>query len=183
MKTTPGHADLYTSLAARFTTVVDDVPHDRWDAPSPCEGWSTADVLTHVIETQRSLFADRGFTVSESTSSGYAQCWAEHRDAVTALLTDDVLSTAYEGFFGSTTLGDTLSMFYAFDLIVHRWDIATAAGLSTKMDDDEVALCDNAMHLMGEALYMDGICRRPISVPTDVTAQDRVLAALGRRAL
>ncbi|MHC3366308.1 maleylpyruvate isomerase N-terminal domain-containing protein [Rhodococcus aetherivorans] len=45
----------YRELAAKFTTRVEAVPADRWDAPSPCEGWTARDVLRHVVDTQRQI--------------------------------------------------------------------------------------------------------------------------------
>jgi len=40
-----------------FEAVVAGVPADRWDAPSPCEGWSAVDVAGHVIGNLRAVEA------------------------------------------------------------------------------------------------------------------------------
>ncbi len=39
----------YTKALYGFDAVVQRVPADRWDAPSPCEGWSARDVLVHQV--------------------------------------------------------------------------------------------------------------------------------------
>jgi len=37
----------YTKALYGFDAVVQRVPEDRWDADSPCDGWSARDVVTH----------------------------------------------------------------------------------------------------------------------------------------
>lgn len=39
----------YTKALYGFDAVVQRVPADQWDAPSPCEGWSARDVLVHQV--------------------------------------------------------------------------------------------------------------------------------------
>jgi len=39
-----------------FEAVVAGAP-DRWEAPSPCQGWCAADVAGHVIEALRAIEA------------------------------------------------------------------------------------------------------------------------------
>lgn len=46
-------ADRFRRLATSFATVIESVPADRWDAATPCEGWTVADVVDHVATTQR----------------------------------------------------------------------------------------------------------------------------------
>jgi uncharacterized protein (TIGR03083 family) len=46
-------SERYRDLAARFTAKVDGVPDDAWGNPSPCEGWTVRQVVTHVAESSR----------------------------------------------------------------------------------------------------------------------------------
>ncbi|MGB9377578.1 MAG: maleylpyruvate isomerase N-terminal domain-containing protein [Mycobacteriales bacterium] len=48
-------SDRYRRLAAHFTQRVCAVPPDRRDEPSPCQGWSTRDVLRHMIDNHRKM--------------------------------------------------------------------------------------------------------------------------------
>jgi len=48
-------SERYRTLADEMTRRVAAVPADRWDDPSPCEGWSARDVLGHVIGNHREL--------------------------------------------------------------------------------------------------------------------------------
>ena len=42
-------SERFRDLAAKFTRRVDAVPDDRWSSPSPCEGWTTRDVVGHMV--------------------------------------------------------------------------------------------------------------------------------------
>ena len=45
-------ADRYRRLAAAFSEKVAAVPDDRWEARTPCEGWSARELVGHVVDTQ-----------------------------------------------------------------------------------------------------------------------------------
>ncbi|NKV83195.1 hypothetical protein GS930_10860 [Rhodococcus hoagii] len=68
MITTESTPDLYRRLAAAFTDRVDAVPADRWEAASPCEGWTARDVLTHVVETQSHMVGVVGLSIPDGPS-------------------------------------------------------------------------------------------------------------------
>ncbi len=144
----------YRAALTPLTDIIAAVPD--WSAPSPCEGWSALDVLDHVLMT--------------------------HSTMVAALLDDQQISgIAYDGFFGPTTLGETMDRFYVFDMLVHRWDLARAAGTDTRFTDAELDLIEASAASFGPMLYMDGICRSGVEAPADADRQTRVLAMLGRR--
>ena len=46
----------YDRLSQAFAAKIDAVPADKWDAPSPCEGWTARDVVKHVAETPSMIF-------------------------------------------------------------------------------------------------------------------------------
>jgi uncharacterized protein (TIGR03086 family) len=173
----------YRELAERLATVADDVEPSRWDDPSPCEGWSAADVISHLVETQRDFLAQHGFDLGPAPDvhDDPARAWRVHAERVTAVLArPGAADTTFDGFFGPTTVGDTIARFYGFDMIVHRWDIARAAGLDTTFADDELDQVERSIDGFGEHLYMDGICERPVDVDPSASRQDRLLARMGR---
>ena len=45
----------FTKALYGMDAVVRRVPEDRWDAPSPCEGWSARDVVAHQVGVLRGL--------------------------------------------------------------------------------------------------------------------------------
>ncbi|MEW1952499.1 TIGR03086 family metal-binding protein [Terrabacter sp. NPDC080008] len=182
----------YTRLADAFGSVVDRVPTDRWAAPSPCEGWSARDVVAHVVSSQRTFLADHGIDDTtghhldvDDPAVGPADpttAWHAHDERMRELLADPaVAGLEYDGVFGRTTVGQTIVAFHGFDLVVHRWDVATAAGLDERLTDAELETLERAADGFGDHLYDDGVCTAALAVPDDADRQARLLARLGRR--
>ena len=178
-------AEQYQTALRPLTAVVDAVPQDGWEAPSPCEGWTARDVLRHVVETQRELLEPHGADLGAlpDLDTDPPNGWRAHTDRVLAALTEqDLAERTYQGHFGPTTVGDTLERYYVWDMYVHRWDLARAAGLDAGLTEAELDLVEQGTEGFGEALYYEGICRPALDVPPDADRTTRVLARLGRRA-
>jgi uncharacterized protein (TIGR03086 family) len=174
----------YEAARRPLTAVVEAAPAARWSDPSPCEDWTARDVVRHVIETQRELFAGRGFDLGAlpAVDADPAQAWREHAERVLEVLSDDAVpAITYDGYFGRTTLGATLQQFYVWDMYVHRWDIAQAVGLDAGLTDAELDRIEQGADSFGDALYMDGICRAGAPVPPGADRVSQLLARLGRR--
>ncbi len=175
----------FSRLADRFGSVVDRLDDADWGRASPCEGWSARDVLRHVISTQCDFLAQHGIDASTPTDvpTDPGRAWRSHDGVVRSLLADPaVASLEYDGVFGRTTVGASLVTFYGFDLVVHRWDIATAAGLDERLDDSELDQIESSADGFGDHLYDEGVCRPAVAAPAGADRQTRVLARLGRRA-
>jgi uncharacterized protein (TIGR03086 family) len=176
-------ADRYRRLADRFNAVVDDVPADGWDAPSPCEDWTARQVLEHVVESQHGFLA-RFVLAPELPAGGPTDQWPAVRDAMLAALDDPATAdTEYDGMFGRTTLAETVDGFMSTDLVVHAWDIARATGLEQHeaMPADEVERLDAQLRGMGDAIRSPGAFGPEVPVPDDASHHDRFLGYIGRR--
>jgi uncharacterized protein (TIGR03086 family) len=183
-RTTPT-ATAYAAALEPLLAVVDAVPADRWNAPSPCEGWTARDVVAHVVDSQREFLTGRGIDLGPApdVAADPAAALRAHADRVLAAIGDPAVADAgYDGFFGPTTVGETLEQFYVWDLVPHRWDVARATGLDAGLTDAELDRVESGARSWGEALYTDGICRAAVEVPEDAGREARVLALLGRRA-
>ena len=178
----PDPASTFLDLVAPLTAVVDRVPLVGWDRPSPCEGWSARDVLSHVVDSQRGFLVGQGIELPTVTLGlDPAQAWRRHAAALREALTDPaVAGREYDSYFGRTTVGETLLGFFGLDLVVHRWDLATAAGLDERLSDDELGFVEERADSLGDALYSDGVCRAGVEAPPGADRQTRVLARLGR---
>ncbi len=177
---TTTHLERYAAAADPFGALVAKI--NDWSAPSPCEGWTARDVLGHVIETQRDFLAGQGYPSPAPDLGDPARAWAGHDAWVRGLLADAATAgQRYEGHFGPTTVGDTMVDFYGWDLLVHRWDLARAAGQEVEFSDAELDTVEGAAEGFGDMLYADGICAPALDVPADASRQSKVLARLGRR--
>lgn len=173
----------YVATNRSLTAVLDAVPADAWTAPSPCEGWSAADVVRHMLDTQRDFFAARDVDLGPAPDlADPAAAWHDHAERVQEALTDDVAATPFDGHFGPTTVGTTVEQFYVWDMVVHRWDVARATGQDARLTDAEVDRVEVGADSFGPALYMDGVCAPGVEPPADADRATRVLARLGRRA-
>ena len=178
-------AAAYDAALAPFSEVVASVPADAWDAPSPCTEWSTRDVLGHVMNTERGWLAERGFELGEAPDLGSdpAAGWRRHVDEVSPIIHDaDAMGAEYESPFGKSTVGAVFERFFVFDLVAHRWDLATGAGLGTTFTDDELETIEAGIEFFGPHLHADGVCGPAVPVADDADRQTRLLGELGRAA-
>ncbi len=178
-------ATQYARADRALHALLDRVPAPAWTSPSPCAGWTARDVVRHLIDTQRELLTSHGADLGEApdVDTDPAGAWRQHAERVAEVLGDDGFVTAeFDGFFGHTTVGDTLTRFYVWDMLVHRFDVARAAGVDAAFDDAELDLIEQGAAGFGPALYMEGICRPAVETPEEATRTVRVLARLGRLA-
>lgn len=177
---------IYYEAAQRpLTAVIGAVPAQSWTNPSPCEGWSARDVLRHLIETQREFLTGHDIDLGggPDIDTDPVAAWRDHARRVMEAISDDAVpASAFDGHFGPTTVGDTLEQFYVWDMLVHRWDIATSHGAQAALSDAELDQIEHGADRFGEALYMDGVCRPGVTAPVDADRKVRLLTRLGRRA-
>lgn len=173
----------WNAYAEPFTAVVESVTD--WSASSPCEGWSAADVLDHVMQTQREFVERHGREIPlwDGAPEQPDEQWFKHQAAMAALIGDeDFASHTMDTPFGESTLGETMLNFYGFDLIVHRWDIAASQGRDEQLTETELDVVDRAVDGFGDHAYAPGIFAAAVEVSSGASRQQRVLARTGRAA-
>lgn len=177
-------AETYRQLADRFEDVVAATPEDRWPSPSPCAGWSAADVVDHVVDTEREFLDRVGFDAPDVEGLDRRAAWRTVRGAVQAVLDGPDAEREYDGYFGRTNVAATIGQFYAPDLVIHRWDLARATGQTAaeRIDDDEIALVREAWAGLGDNLRQPGVLGPARDVPEDADEQVKLLAFAGRAA-
>ncbi|MDT9595207.1 TIGR03086 family metal-binding protein [Nocardioides zeae] len=176
----------YVDRAERLAVVLDDAG-PRWDAPTPCDGWTVRDVVRHAVDTEGELLARHGLASPLAPDAPHpadaedlAASWRAWAAGVAAVVDDEALATTYDGFFGPTTVGETLRDFYTWDLAVHAWDVARATGQAYALSDAEAAAHEETAAAWGDALYAEGVCAGPVPVAADASAWERLLGRLGR---
>ena len=171
--------DIFRTRADRFSSVV-SAAQGRWDAPSPCEQWTAGDIVHHVIETEQDFLNRHGLPLAAVEAADPSQAWQQHRDQVLTVLTPEVAERSFDGYFGPSTIGDTLANFYGWDLAVHAWDLARATGQPSPISDAEAEALLQGAEGWGESLYSEGVCQPAKDAPADADAVERLLAKLGR---
>lgn len=173
----------YRDRAEALAAVADGVSQRRWRDPSPCEGWSAADVISHVVGTQRNFLAEHGIDLGAQpdVEGDPAGAWRDHAEQVARVLArPGVADATFDGFFGPTTVGAAITLFYGFDMIVHRWDVALATGSRTTLSAEELDAVETSIDAFGEHFYGPGICAPAVAVDASASRQDRLLARTGR---
>lgn len=176
-------AERFHHHADRFDRLIASVPADRWDAPSPCDGWTALEVVRHVVDTELDLLGRMEFERPAVDDLEPLDAWPLVRTAMAAALDDPACAGfAYDGYFGPTTFGATVDQFYSFDLVLHRWDIARATGLRQheEIEPNEIVRIRTDAAGFGEAMRMPGVIGPEVPAPADATDEERLLAWLGR---
>lgn len=178
-------ADRYRRLSGAFAAKVAAVPADRWDNPSPCDEWTTLGLVRHVVEVQGMFLGLVGRELGDvpDVESDPVGAFTAAAAVVQADLDDpERAGEEYEGYFGRARWEDSVDGFVNFDLVVHGWDLARAAGLDGSIDPDDARRVLTHAEGLGDALRSPGVCGPALDPPDDSDVQTRMLAYLGRRA-
>jgi len=176
-------ADRYRGLSRRFADLVAAVPADKWDASSPCDEWTALGVVQHVLDVHGMFekLAGRALDVPTAGPSTAGAAFAQVQKVVQADLDDpERAATAWDGYFGTTNFAESVDRFVCFDLVVHGWDRARAAGLDDTIDPLDVERVQAMVDRMGDTMRANGVIKQPVEPAPDASAQDRLLCALGR---
>jgi uncharacterized protein (TIGR03086 family) len=151
-------AQSFTDRAELFSRILDSAG-GRWDAPSPCDGWTVRDVVRHVLDTERDFLGRHDLLDSPAPSlADPAAAFRTHAaDVVAVLGRDGTADRAYDGYLGPRTFGVTVAEFYGWDLGTHGWDVARATGQEWSISDEEAELLDAAADGWGHAPYSEGV--------------------------
>jgi len=178
-------ADRFRTRADHITELVEAVPDDRWASPSPCEGWTARDVVGHLVGNCALFlgFVDRELPPAPSVEEDPIRAWSSSRHALQAGLDDPaVAGQEFEGFMGRSTFEAGVGRFLCFDLVVHAWDLARAAGLDERLDPDAVRDVLAVAETFSDSARVPGVFGPALEPPPGADEQIRMLALLGRRA-
>lgn len=177
-------ADRYRRLAAGFSDKIRCVPPEKWDAPSPCDGWTALDVVRHLVDVHRMFlgFVGRELCDVPPVEDGPLAAFDAARQVVQAGLDDPGRAAeSFDGYFGRTSFAEAVDRFVCFDLVVHAWDLARAAGVDEHLDPEEVHTVLEQLPAFGDALHSSGMFGPVVDPPDGADEQTRLLCLLGRR--
>jgi uncharacterized protein (TIGR03086 family) len=175
-------ADRYRRLSDAFAANIAAIGPEQWDAPTPCTEWTVRDLVTHVATTPAMFF---GFIGQEPPAlpDDPTAAFATAKAAMQAALDDPATAgTAFDGFFGPTTFEASVDRFVNFDLLVHGWDLAKAAGVDTTIAGEDLDRLEEGAKGFGESARAPGVFGPELSPPPGADRQTTVLAFLGRQA-
>jgi uncharacterized protein (TIGR03086 family) len=108
--------------------------------------------------------------------------WLTLSDALQAGLDDPEVAgrTFTHGRAGTQTIEDAIGSFFLGDVLVHTWDLATAAGFEVTLDPEEVHGMLVGIEPMDEVLRSSGHYGPRVDVPDSADEQTRLIAFTGR---
>ncbi len=185
---TPGPIELYQSAVDFMQPIIAGVRPDQMDLPTPCTEWNVRQVINHnlkVAECTLSLLSGTGFVnpmevddplPTEGASGAF--------EATTFAILEAVKSPgAAERFIETPVMSMStpqLLMQVFGDLMIHKWDLATATGQDTSMDDGLAEICYNLIEPQMEGSRQMGMFGPIVTVPPNASARDKLLGLAGR---
>jgi uncharacterized protein (TIGR03086 family) len=177
--------DRYQLVATGFDRRVRAAPADKWNAPSPCEGWTARDVVAHVVRNHRSIAAAAtGSEATEMTDDEHpVGAWSDAYERMLTLSKDpDALAKPVNGPAGPTPLEEALGSLVSMDTHIHTWDLARALGGDERLDPEVVRFARQMLEPMDAMLRRPGVFGPKLDPPPDADEQTALLYFLGRRA-
>ena len=175
----------YRQVSEGFDSAVRAANPEKWDAQSPCELWKARDVVAHVVGGHRGVIAAvRG---GESSPLGAdedpKQAWEEVRRAIDEITADpEALAKEVDGPAGKMPAGQLIGRLVIMDLLVHTWDLACAAGMDVRLDEEFVGLAYELLKPMDAAIRRPNAFGPKLEPPAGADLQTELLYFLGRRA-
>ena len=171
-----------------FEAVLAGVAPGRWSAPSPCAGWSAADVAGHVIGALRETeaLAHGRYTDGEADDPGSAAgddplaAWRVARADMMAALDAAALARLVPGPWGLMPLGEILER-SAMEFLVHAWDVAQATGQVAVLDPGLVRDALGPARQFAPLARSSELVGPECPVPEDADDLTKLLAIFGRR--
>jgi uncharacterized protein (TIGR03086 family) len=186
-------AERFRRVATGFTRVVEQVPPDAWERPTPCDGWVARDVVAHLVGWLPGPgFLLGAFDVDAGplppVDDDPLGAWAVARDAVQSALDDPQVASRVAdcGPMGRLSFTTAVERTVLPDVLIHTWDLARAVGVDTRLDPDEVARQAAAFGRtppkLDQLMRASGQFGPRVEVAQEADDQARLLAFMGRRA-
>lgn len=173
-----------------FGDVITRLGPDDWALASPCEGWSTLDVLGHLgssIDFGISILQGQQPTWPDASKPGElvegepAAYWSRIAERARAALVGADLDMVMDTPMGPRSVADRLA-FPAIDLYVHGWDIARAVGLDVVIPDDIIEFAHGYIDPLPQDKVRggEGAFGPAAELPSDATPTEAFIAWTGR---
>jgi uncharacterized protein (TIGR03086 family) len=177
--------DTWVRVADDFDRMARRVPDDRWDAPAPPEGWTTRDVVRHLVEWVPALLRDGAsveITPGPSVDEDPVGAWRHFADQVEQVLADPQVHQRLfsHGRAGDHPLDEAIQTFVLGDVVMHTWDLAKGGGLDVVLDPAVVHSLVEGLRPMGDFLEKSGQYGPAVPTPPGASEQDELIGLIGR---
>ena len=176
--------DLFERATRHADAVISRVTSAQLSHPTPCSEWTVQDLIDHMVGGPAYLLsALGGQQPTPHSGATVAEYRAHVARALVAVREPGALSRTCQSPLSFEWSIEQAVAGTFMDQLIHTWDLATATGQDATLDPDLVAAC-TAMFLpvMPEMGRAGGLVGPAVDVPDDASAQEKLLAAMGRHA-
>lgn len=178
--------------AQHLKTLLDGVADDQLSAPTPCAGYTVADLLDHFMGLTVAFrhAADKSAMPEQSRSAtvSAADLHPDWRARIPVQL--DELVTAWRdpaAWQGTTEAGgvrlpaDVMGRVALNELVLHGWDLARGTGQPFESDPPSAQVCYELVSAFATGPERpEGLFADPVPVPPDAPLLHRLLGLSGR---
>jgi uncharacterized protein (TIGR03086 family) len=175
--------DLLVPCHRATAEVLDAIPADRWDAPTPCPEWTVREVANHVVgsldffaQTVSGQEPEIGDLAADYLGADPAAAYREAAKRCRVAFARPGVLDAEHPFPTGPTPGWVIAHISMSESLVHGWDLATGAGLPYTPDPAVVAAVD----AHAEGAERPGMFDAPVPVAADAPRFVALLGKLGR---
>jgi uncharacterized protein (TIGR03086 family) len=170
----------HREVAGRFTELVHGTTD--WDVPTPVDGWAAHDVVDHLVTWLTGLLSSHGVELAGTPDGGPVARWEAHVAGVQTLLDDPASRdrAVQDPHFPEMSLTQMVDRLYTTDVFMHTWDLARATGQDETLNAEHCAELYAGMLPLDEMLRASGQYGPRVDVPEDASAQDKLVAFIGR---
>jgi uncharacterized protein (TIGR03086 family) len=153
--------------------------------PTPCADFDVKALLNHLIGNLGMLvIAARGEKSERPEGDQFetdpGAVYGERRqELLVAIAPAGVFDREWHLPFADMP-GALMASIAFMEHLTHGWDVAQATGQDTTIPADLVEPCMHAAMAVGDTLRMPGVCGPAVAVPDEASAQDRLIAFMGR---
>ena len=187
----PDAIELYEGAIDIMAPIIAGVKAAQYSDSTPCTEWNVQALINHNIKVAEYAHD----TVSGANSLEFSHMFAlddtmapDEAEAAFRAATGKVLA-AIKSSGGVDKIVKTRSaempagkflMLPMSDMIVHKWDLATATGQDTSIDSSLAEACTQAFLPVAEAGRKSGNFGPEVSISLDASSRDKLLAFTGR---
>ncbi|PXY26828.1 TIGR03086 family protein [Prauserella sp. PE36] len=177
--TTP--AQRHAHDAARFTALVESASAGDWTRPSPVAEWTALDVVKHLVEWSRGFLHGAGIELPAlDVEADPVAAWKQHVTDIQAILDDPAGRVLSNPHTGDKPVDQAIDEFYTADVWMHSWDLAKALGREPDLGQERCAAALEGMKPIEQLLRDSGQFGSAVPVPESASAQDKLMAFIGR---
>ncbi|GAA1763981.1 maleylpyruvate isomerase family mycothiol-dependent enzyme [Streptomonospora arabica] len=174
-------AQRHADDAARFTTLVESASAGDWARPSPVAEWTALDIVKHLVEWSRGFLQGAGIELPElHVVADPVAAWKRHVTDIQAILDDPAGRVLSNPHTGDKPVDEAIDEFYTPDVWMHSWDLAKALGREPDLGQERAGAALAAMEPMDRLLRDSGQFGPAVPVAPTASAQDRLMAFIGR---